>query len=184
MYPVIRMMKEIIIARRAGPLDPLGTNVTHHICWPQDIDIFMELNNGRTLTLYDLGRVPMAVRIGFDKVLKQRKWGLTIAGSSVRYRRRIRPFQKFTMHSRLIGWDDKFMYLDQSMWSKGQCTSQALLRSAVTDKNGIVAPVELARALDLPENSPPLPDWVRHWIAAEDQRVWPPVLPNPNDIPA
>ena len=31
----------------------------------------MELNNGRTLTLFDLGRIPMARRMGLDKVLAQ-----------------------------------------------------------------------------------------------------------------
>ncbi|MEP2781840.1 MAG: acyl-CoA thioesterase [Pseudoruegeria sp.] len=176
MYPIFRMMKEIVVARRAGPMGPMDVNVTHHRCWPQDIDVFMELNNGRTLTLYDLGRVPMAVRIGFDRVLKKNNWGLTIAGSSVRYRRRVRMFQKFTMKSRLIGWDDKFMYLGQTMWSNGTCTSQALLRAALTNKSGIVKPSEFAGELGLPIESPALPDWVANWVSAEDSRVWPPIL--------
>lgn len=177
MYPVIRMMKEILIAHRRPPMGILEVNETHHICWPWDIDIFMELNNGRTLTLYDLGRIPMAIRMGFTKALKQEKLGLTIAGSSVRYRRRIRMFQRFTMKSRVIGWDHRFMYIDQSMWRNGECTGQALLRSALTDKNGIVAPQKFCAAVGADPESPQLPDWVQAWIAAEDTRVWPPVLP-------
>ncbi|SLN28984.1 hypothetical protein PSA7680_01332 [Pseudoruegeria aquimaris] len=177
MYPVIRMLKEIVIARRRPPMGILEVNETEHICWPWDIDIFMELNNGRTLTLYDLGRIPMAIRMGFDKALKRQKWGLTIAGSSVRYRRRIRMFQKFRMKTRVIGWDERFIYIDQTMWRNGECTSQALLRSAITDRNGIVSPERFCAAVGADPQSPPLPAWVVAWIEAENTRVWPPVLP-------
>ena len=62
MYPFVRMAKEIRKSRRAGPLGLTDTHVSRHICWPWDLDIWMELNNGRTLTLYDLGRLPMSMR--------------------------------------------------------------------------------------------------------------------------
>ena len=54
MYPFLRMVKETWANRNAPPLGLTGTHVSHHICWPWDLDIWMELNNGRTLTLYDL----------------------------------------------------------------------------------------------------------------------------------
>ena len=57
--PVGRMRR-----RRLPPLPVLGTHVSHHRCWPWDLDPWVELNNGRTLTLYDLGRIPMAQRTG------------------------------------------------------------------------------------------------------------------------
>ena len=34
-------------------------------------------------------------RIGLVDLLREHKWGLTVAGSMVRYRRRIRPFARF-----------------------------------------------------------------------------------------
>ena len=64
MYPVIRMAKEIVKFRNAPALPITGTHVSQHICWPWDIDLWMELNNGRTLTLFDLGRIPLAIRTG------------------------------------------------------------------------------------------------------------------------
>ena len=62
--PLIRLGIELALARRAPPLPVDGVHVSHHTCWPWDIDPWRELNNGRTLTLYDLGRVPLAVRSG------------------------------------------------------------------------------------------------------------------------
>ena len=65
------------------------THVSYHRCWPWDIDLWMELNNGRTLTFYDLGRIPLARRTGLVELLRKQRWGLTMAGASVRYRARI-----------------------------------------------------------------------------------------------
>ena len=175
MYPYLRMFGQLRKFRHALRLAITDTHESRHMCLPWDIDPWMELNNGRTLTLYDLGRIPMAIRMGFDTVMRAQGWGLTVAGNSTRYRRRVRMFDRVTMRSRVIGWDDRFLYMTQSMWRGDDCTSQMLLRSAVTSKTGIVAPAQVLRALGQPETSPALPDWVQAWIAAESQRPWPPV---------
>ena len=175
MYPYIRLFKEMWKFRNAPKLGLLDTHVSHHICWPQDIDPWKELNNGRTLTLYDLGRIPLAVRAGFAPAAKAHGWGLTVAGSSIRYRRRVRLFDRVEMRSRCIGWDHRFIYMDQSMWKGGDCTSQALLRTAITSKAGIVDPALVARALGYGGDSPELPGWVQAWIAADAERPWPPL---------
>lgn len=175
MYPVFRLAAQFWLHRNDPPLPLLGTHVSHHICWPWDLDIWRELNNGRTLTLYDMGRLPLAGRVGLIRVLRQNRWGLTIAGATVRYRRRVRAFDRIEMRSRCIGWDARFLYIEQSMWRRGDCTSHSLYRSAVTDANGIVPTWKVARALGHDGPPPPLPDWVEAWIEAEAKRPWPPM---------
>ena len=174
MYPFFRMAKELVVNRNAPPLAMGEVHVSHHICWPWDLDFWMELNNGRTLTLYDLGRIPMAKRTGLIRAIRGNGWGLTVAGASVRYRRRIRMFQKFEIHSRALGWDKRFLYLEQSIWTKGHCANQALYRTAVTGPDGIVEPVKVAVTMGIDTQSPALPEWVQNWIKAEDSRPWPP----------
>ena len=105
MYPYFRMAKELWKFRNTDRLPILGTHVSHHLCWPWDIDPWMELNNGRTLTLYDLGRLPLGRRTGLHAVLKANRWGMAVAGNSVRYRCRVRAFDRVEMVSRCIGWD-------------------------------------------------------------------------------
>ena len=174
MYPFLRMIKELYKARRAPPLGIFDPHVSHHRCWPWDLDPWMELNNGRTLTLYDLGRLPLGRRTGLDKVLLANRWGLTVAGSSVRYRRRVTVFTRLTMHTRCVGWDARFLYMEQSLWNRDECTSHVLIRSAIVSKAGMVAPSEMAVALGAAAESPPLPEWVAAWIAADATRPWPP----------
>lgn len=176
MYPFLRLAWEFWEHRKGPPLPPHGVHVSHHRCWPWDIDPWVELNNGRTLTLYDLGRLPMARRMGLIPVLRDNGWGLTMAGASVRYRRRVRPFQKFQMRSCAVGFDARFIYLEQSMWRGETCCNQILYRSAVTGPKGIIPPAEVMAAWGVDPTSPPLPDWVQNWIAAEDSRPWPPEI--------
>jgi len=176
MYPVIRLLWHVYKVRNAPKLQVTDTHVSHHICLPWDIDLWRELNNGRTLTLYDLGRIPLAYRAGLVQALKRRRWGLTMAGASVRYRRRIRMFEVIEMRSRAVWWDDKFVYIEQSMWNKeGVCANHVVYRSAVTGKHGIVPPAEVMAEIGLEAERPEAPEWVAAWIAADQTRPWPPM---------
>ena len=154
MFPIFRLIKDVLVARRMPPLDLTETHVSRHICWPWDLDIWLELNNGRAMTLYDLGRTMLAQRVGLITTLRKRRWGLTVAGTTVRFRRRIRGFERFEMRTRTVAWDDRFIYLEQSMWkSNGDCASPVMLRTAVTDSRGIVAPTEVLAALGRTDQS-------------------------------
>lgn len=177
MFPIFRLMKDMMLARRMPPLALTETHVSQHRCWPWDLDLFLELNNGRAMTLYDLGRLMNAQRVGLVKAVYANTWGLTMAGSTVRFRQRIRGFEKFEMRSRAAGWDDKFVYLEQSMWKMdGTCASHVVFRAAVTDKNGLVAPQKVLAAMGHPDAPPPpLPDWIAAWCAADAHRPWPPM---------
>ena len=94
--------------------------------------MFGEMNNGRVLTLMDLGRFTAGTRLGLMAVLRREGWGLAVAGGSTRYRRRISPFARIEMRTRIVGWDARFFYVLQEMWVRGECAAQALLRTAVT----------------------------------------------------
>lgn len=174
MYPIVRMMNAMRKARKMPKLDFGGVHVSKHLIFPWDMDIFFELNNGRTLTIYDLGRVPLAERNGLLGALKKNKWGLTIAGSSVIYRRRIKSFETVTMHSRAVGYDHRFFYLVQDMWVKDKPAGSALFRAALTSKDGIVPPSELFKSENIEPPHAPMPIWVAAWAEAESLRPWPP----------
>lgn len=174
MYPLLRYVGELVKYRNK-PIDLFDPHISTHRCMPWDIDPWLELNNGRTLTLYDLARVPYFVRSGAIKVLTKNKWRVTVAGVSVRYRRRITAMEKITIYSKFLGWDERFFYTEQSIWNKhDECANQVVVRSAIVGGNGIVPPAKMAEAYGYLGESPQMPDWVLNWIKAEDTRPWPP----------
>ena len=177
MYPFLRMAKELIKYQNAPKLPVDGLHVSHHRCWPWDLDGWGELNNGRTLSLFDLGRIGLAQRIGLITALRTHRWGLTVAGASIRYRHRIRGFEPIEMRSQVVFWDEKFVYIEQVILKKdGQCATQILLRTGVVDKDGMVSSAQVAAALGQSNIAPACPKWVAEWITADAQRPWPPAL--------
>lgn len=176
MYPFTRLAALTLSERRKPPLGLFDTHAMQMRCLPWDVDGFLEMNNGRVFTLYDMGRFALAIRVGLWDVLKERHWGLVVAGSTIRYRSRIRPFQRFELRTRFLGWDHRFFYLEQSMWRGETCCNHGLLRTGVT-KNGRLAPVsDVAEAMNASDGSPELPGWVQAWAEADGTRVWPPEM--------
>ncbi|MEO0939479.1 MAG: acyl-CoA thioesterase [Pseudomonadota bacterium] len=176
MYPFIRLAWGTWRARQMPRLaNPLDTHISQHRCLPWDIDMFAEMNNGRMLSLYDLGRFQLAARAGLIDALVKYGWALTIAGSSARYRKRITTFKRFETRSRLVCWDERFMYLEQSMWVRGECASHVLYRTAAIKNGKVVTPDRVAEALNVDGPPPAIPGWVKAWTEAEAQRPWPPM---------
>lgn len=175
MYPFTRLLTTLYRASRAEKLEPTDTAITTFHCMPWDIDLFLEMNNGRVLTLYDLGRFDLSIRTGLSKILQENKWGLVVAGSSVRYRKRIRVFNKVTMHTQLVAVEDRWVYIAQSMWLGDMPASSVLLRTAITAKGKALHTDELKRAFGLETIKLEPQGWVKAWIDSEDERPWPPL---------
>lgn len=179
MYPFLRLgttiTKSIISQTRGKGLTPTQVSEIEFICNINDIDNFLEMNNGRILTLFDLGRTDFAIRTGLGKKLLENRWGLVVAGSSIQYRKRIRLFDKIKIATRICAIDDRWFYIEQTMYSKGKPTSQALLRTGVTNlKTGKTLPTkQVLEAIDQADLVMPADEWVQAWIEADKLRPFP-----------
>ena len=176
MYPFIRMAKELFVNKSAQNLSVGEIHESFHICWPWDLDFWFELNNGRALTLYDLGRIPFSGKSGFSRFIFKNRWSMTMAGANVRYRKRIRAFDRIKMQTRTVCWDDRFLYIEQCMWnSKNECAGHIIYRAAFVGKDGIIDPQRIFDEIKLKQQSPKMPDWLRGWVESEKKRPWPPM---------
>ena len=174
MYPYIRVFLAAARARRMKRIGPGEVHTVETRCWPWDIDPFMELNNGRSLTLMDIGRISMFRRLELFHHLKARGMWITMAGSRVQYRRRVLPFAKMEIRSRLIGRDAKFFYVEHLTFTKGAPAHHALYRVAAVGPQGLVPTDAAVEGLGDPRFDGPLPDWVAGWAQAEGAIPWPP----------
>lgn len=177
MYPIRRLLLAVADAKLDGSLDPLETAALEFKCMPWDLDMFAEMNNGRALTLYDLGRINFAIRSGLTAVLKKNNWGLVVAGSTIRYRNRVRAFDKVTLYTRLAEADERWVYVEQSMWVGDKPCSHVLLRTAATEKGKILPTERVMQALGVTEmdfSHVSNQAWTKTWVDCDDKRPWPP----------
>ena len=54
--PIVRLAKTLVTAPFRSRLRPTDASTVHFLVWPNDLDMNRHMNNGRYLTLMDLGR--------------------------------------------------------------------------------------------------------------------------------
>ena len=138
-----------------------------------DIDVYPEVNNGRHFVFCDLARYDIAFRIGLFRYVRKNKYAFVIGGSTMRYRKRLAPFRKAIVRSKIVGFDDKFYYFQQTIEQKGEVKSSALIRAGIRFKGGSLSPKKVMQDLGY-ELEPFMEPWVRDWAEWDNEiRPWP-----------
>ena len=134
-----------------------------HTLWfhvlPNDLDTNLHMNNGRYLTIMDLGRTDALLRSGLFKKVVSEKWMPVIAGVSMIYRRSLSPFEKYRLETRLIGWDEKWIYMEQTfMRQNGDAAVRGYVKATFLKKGNRVPSADIAAAANYNGPSPALSD--------------------------
>lgn len=174
MYPYVRALYFMAKARKMPKIGIYDWHVSTHRAWPWDTDLFGELNHGRILTLFELDRWAATVRMDLLKPVIKGRIMLPVAGLSVRYRKRIPTWQTYRVQTRFLGYDDRFTYVEQSMWQGDTCMNHLLLRAAIKGKAGTIKPRDFLEQIGRDTEKPPMPAWAQNWIDADGTRPWPP----------
>ena len=170
MYPLLRSI--YYFNRKIKTIDSIWTPIQSEMrVWPGDIDIFLELNNGRYLTLMDFGRFDYFRRLNWPKTPAGVKWGGAVAGVSIRYRKRMTLFKKFDLHTRLVALDDRWWYFCQTIEVGDTIYASALIRFAVLEGRRS-APVERVETALNTTFERKMPDWVKSWDESDSMRPW------------
>ena len=163
MYPLLRLIRVVVKSHFQEKLsfDTEYTDSVNLIVLPQDIDPFMELNNGRYVTLLDLGRFSLGAKVNMASFLKRNNWSLTIVGTYNEYRFRLKLFQRFTLKTKIIGYDEKWFYFFQKVERKGKTHMASVVKFAYTSKEGLVYPKEVISAMEMKYDPNKLPLWIK-----------------------
>jgi acyl-CoA thioesterase FadM len=165
--PVLRSLRVGLAAFRRPRLHPLEDSVIRFRVWPDDLDVNLHMNNGRYLTLMDLGRLDLIVRLGVLGTLRRRRWNPVIGSLQVRYRRSLLPFQEFGIRTRLLCWDERWFYLDQRFERAGDVVAAALVKGLFLGPEGRIPTQQVVDASPHRVDSPPAPPAVAAWQEAE-----------------
>lgn len=152
---------------RRGPVDIWDTAITPFRVAPTDLDVLGHMNNGKYLSLLDLGRLDLMLRSGLWKKLSARGWYPVVAGQTITYRKSLQPGQKFDLYTRVLGFDDRWGYLEQTFVSGDTVYAQAVIRSRFLKKTGgSVEHDELETLVGGFPTELTVPQWALDWAAA------------------
>ena len=135
-----------------------GESVIRLRVWPTDMDLNFHLNDGRYVSLSGLGRVDLMHRTGLLRRALKRGWYPVVGSVVIRYRREIRAFEKFELHSRILGWDEKWFYFEHRFEKGGDVAALAYARGVMRTRGGAVPPADVLALIEWSEPSPELPD--------------------------
>ena len=163
-FRLFRILLSGMLAKKVNWFEP--TQVAFRV-WPTDLDINLHLTNSRYMALMDLARVDMLARTGLWRWIRERKLAPVVASAMVRFRRPIAPFARFTIMTRFIGWDTKWLFIEHRVECKGELVCLTAVKTAFLGKTGPIAPNDIVRDFGHTEVRKPLPDWIATWQAAE-----------------
>lgn len=160
--------------RKADPSVPvLGPSITRMRVHPGDLDYYWHVNNGVYLQMMDVARTNFMADIDALGALKERGWYAVVAASTMKYRRSLRLGERFEIRTRVLGWDDRVVYMEQSFWRRDDLAARGLVAGRFLHRDGsrVSAPDVIAflaglhgREVERPE----LPADVAAWASSVD----------------
>lgn len=155
--------------------DILDISVLNFQVLPNDLDLNGHMNNGRYATIMDLGRMDLCLRNGILKVMIKQKSIPVLGSVQLRFRIPLMPFQSYRLETKVICWDEKWVYLEQQFIIKkgkkaGVVAAIGIVKGGFYNaKNKQTVPTQdLLDILGIPTHSPPFPHYIQDWITAEE----------------
>lgn len=150
----LRLLIIIFTGRWRKPMQPLDISViTLHVL-PNDLDLNWHMNNGRFLTIMDLGRMDLLKRTGTLDMAIKNKWMPIVGTARIDYQRPLKLWQKYELHSHIYGWDEKWIYLEQVFYSKDKLIAKGKIKGLLRGKDGNIPPQQIMEELQPGITSP------------------------------
>ena len=98
----------------------------------------------------------------FSKFLK-RRWFPFANGTEITYIRPIKPFQKFTMRSKITSWDEKYVYIEHCFEVDNKVMAIAIFRGLFVKDRNIVPMNDIVSLGGADPFSPPPSKTMDQW---------------------
>ena len=156
----------LAIRQRIRPLPRLGVldedKLRLHV-WPQDIDFNLHLNNARYLSVMDYGRTHLLARSGLLTHIIRARLTPLVGAVWMTYRRSLPLFAAFTLTSRLVCWDERWFYLEQTFTGREGLAAVGWVKAVLRNTDGNLEPQQVIEAVAPGAMSPPLPEPIAAW---------------------
>ncbi len=135
---------------------------------PVDLDLLMHVNNGVYFSYMDFGRWNMIFRNRAFEISREKGWYSVVAGETIKFRRSLKLWDKFTIKTQTVGHDDKYFFIRQSFFCKGQEMATGLVKVRFLKRSGGTVPIEeVLREFNLEEKR--FPELSGDWALMENR---------------
>lgn len=173
----LRLLWLVMTAAQRGHLDvPRAASLLNFRVWPHDLDLSIHMNNGRYLTLMDLGRTDILIRSGLWREVWRHKWTPIASAITIRFQRELRLFQRFRLETRLLCWDAGTVVMEQLFViiggpRDGQPAARALFKGGIYDRQErkFIEVSKMMTLIGISEASPPASPEVEAFLHADDR---------------
>jgi acyl-CoA thioesterase FadM len=162
-FPWLRLIRVGLTLIAAPKVDLLATTRVSLRVWPNDLDVNLHVNNGRYLALADIGRIHWFVRTGVLGIARQQKAFPVVGDAIAKFRRDLKAFQSFEIHTRLLGWDGKWGFIEHRFVRDRRVIGVVAVRGMFKVPGGRLDPGILLGGLVHAAPSPPLPEWANRF---------------------
>jgi len=130
---------------------------------PNDCDINLHMNNGRYLSFMDLGRLHLTAQAGLMAPLRKQRWMPVLAAAEITYLRSLNPFERFELVTRVMTWDEKYVYMEQRFERDGELCAHAYVKGLFLAGDGRVPNAEVVRTIGYAGEAPPMAEVLQRW---------------------
>lgn len=156
----------LAIRQHLRPLPPLGVlqedRLRMHV-WPNDIDLNLHMNNARYLSVMDYARTHLLARTRLLEHIIRSRWQPMIGAAWMTYRRSLPLFSAFELTSRLVCWDERWFYMEQTFTGGDGLAAVGWVKGVLRDARGIVPPQKALETVAPGVASPPIPEPIAAW---------------------
>ena len=153
-----------LFSRFKSAVPVLGPCRTSFRVWPTDLDVLRHMNNGMYFSILDLARVDMMTRSGLLAKFTAQGWYPVVVAETMRFRKSLKPFARFEVESRVIGWDEKATLMKQIFYLGDTIMAEAVIRARFLKKaGGSVSTAELLALAGVQGSAPSLEPWIAEW---------------------
>lgn len=160
----LRLLVVAFRAWRRGRASALGPGRIPFRVRPTDLDPLGHMNNGVYFTLFDLGRIDLMLRSGLYRRFNKAGWFAVVSAETGTFRKELKPFRRFELETSVLGWDERHLYYEHRVLSRGRLATSAVIQIRFLSRSGErIEPQRVLDLLDEPAPRPALPDWVADW---------------------
>lgn len=149
--------------RALPPLGILDEDRLNMRVWPHDIDFNMHMNNARYLSVMDYGRMHLLARTHILSHVIRSRWMPLVGAVWMTYRRSLPLFARFTLASRMVCWDERWFYIEQSFTGSEGLAALGWVRGLLRAPEGNLDPQSVIEAVSPGAISPPMPEAIAIW---------------------